>query len=159
MLMDVDSAGVRQDLTDDENLSRLSFCHVTQGVMGIGGELTALSAGQVEWLDRITRSCDRGHKVYCPDARAYTGEPLPEVLYVDYPADSPTGRGGVRKKVAFFNWSDHARTIGYSLAELGISQGEPVVDFWTGEAVRPEAGQLVARLRRRASRLMQVKRR
>lgn len=159
MLMDVDSAGVRQDMTDDENLSRLNFCHVTQGVMGIGGDLTALSAKQVEWLNRITQSCDRGHKVYCPDRRAFTGDPLPEVLYVDYPDDGPAGRRGVRKEVAFFNWSDHARTIGYSLEELGISQGEPIVDFWTGEAALPEGGQLVARLNRRASRLMQVKRR
>jgi len=159
LLMDVDSAGVRADLTDDENLSRLNFCHITQGVMGIGGDLTKLSETQLGWLDRITARCDRGRRVRCPDRRAFLGEPLPEVLHVDYPPDGPTGRAGVRKEVALFNWDDQPRTIGWALAALGIEPGEAIVDFWTGRPVGPADGQLVVSLAPRASRLVQVRRR
>ena len=160
LLMDVDSAGVNHDLTDDENLSRLSFCYITQGVMGIGGDLTKLSPRQLGWLQRITERPDRGHKVHCPDRRAFLAADaaaLPEALYVDYPPDSPTARGGVRKELAMFNWHDDARTIGYSLSALGIREGETILDFWTDQPVRAEGDQLAFRLNRRASRLLQVR--
>jgi len=157
LLMDVDSAGIRQDMSDDENLSRLAFCHITQGMMGLGGDLTELSAEQVGWLRRITDATDRGHKVRCPDRRAFTGEPLPDALYVDYPPDSRTAQAGVRKEIAFFNWSDEPTTIGYALTRLGLSGQEQIVDFWTGAPAGFADGQLVASLRPRASRLFQVR--
>ncbi len=156
MLMDVDSAGVRPDGSDDENLSRLNWCFITQGVMGIGGDLTELSDRQVAWLDRITGACDRGRKVRCPDRRAFLGEPLPEVLYVDYPGNSRTARSGVRKHVGFFNWDDEPRTIGYAAATLGIARASRVRDFWTHRPVALAGGQLTVRLNGRASRLLEV---
>ncbi len=156
LLMDVDSAGVRADLSDDENLSRLAFCYVTQGLMGIGGDLTRLSDAQLSWLDRITRRPDRGHKVRCPDRRAFTGEPLPEVLCVQYPPDGPTASAGVSAEVGFFNWDDEPKTIGRALERLGIAPGDRITDFWTGEPVAPSGEQLVVALRPRASRLLQV---
>jgi len=156
MLMDVDSAGICEEMSDDENLHRLNFCHITSGALNIGGDLTKLTETQLGWLKRITDHCDRGYKVHCPDRRAFAGEPLPEVLYVDYPPSSPTAAAGVRKEVAFFNWDDEPKTLGYSLGRLGISEADAVTDFWTGEPVAATDGQLVVSLRRRASRLLRV---
>ena len=157
MLMDVDSAGICADMNDDENLHRLNFCHITSGALNIGGDLTKLTEEQLGWLKRITDHCDRGYKVRCPDRRAFAGEPLPEVLYVDYPPSSPTAAAGARKEIAFFNWLDEPKTIGYSLDRLGISETDAVTDFWTGKPVAGADGQLVVSLRRRASRLLQVR--
>ena len=158
ILMDVDSAGIRQDLTDDENLSRLNWCYITQGLMGIGGDLTKLSPRQVGWLRRITDGCDRGHKVRCPDRRAFFGTPLPNALVVDYPAGSRRAAEGVVTEIAYFNWDDEPCTIGYSLSRLGVTADVVLVDFWTGETVPTAGGQLVAALNRRASRVFQVRR-
>jgi len=158
MLMDVDSAGIRLDMTEAENLSRLNWCFITQGVMGVGGDLTELSDQQIGWLRRITDSCDRGHKVRCPDRRAFTGDPRPEVLYVDYPPDSRAARSGIRKHVGLFNWGDEPRTVGYALSALGIAGDDRVRDFWTGEPVGLAGGQLAAALGGRASKLVEVRR-
>jgi hypothetical protein len=156
MLMDVDSAGIRQDMSDQENLSRLNWVFMTGGVVGIGGDLTELNAGQVGWLRKLTEHVDRGYKVRCPDRRAFTGSPLPEVLCIDYPAASPTARRGIAKHVGFFNWNDQPRTLGYSLTELGIAPGQAIRDFWTGQPVEPANEQLVCPLLARESRMLEV---
>ena len=158
LLMDVDSAGICPDSSDDEDISRLTFCFITQGMMGIGGDLTALSEAQLEWLDRISEAPDRGHKVRCPDRRAFTGEPLPDALYVDYPPDSRTARAGVVKHVALFNCDDRPRPIDYPLASLGIEAGESISDFWSGGQVAPAQSRLVVELAPHASRLLAVSR-
>ena len=158
LLMDVDSAGVCPGNTDDEDLSRLTFCFITQGVMGIGGDLTALSGRQIEWLDRISKAPDRGHKVRCPDRGAFVGEPLPEALYVDYPPDSRTARAGVVKHLALFNWLDEPRTIDYPLTSLGVRPGDRIRDFWSGKEVVPAQGRLAVELAPHASGLLAVSR-
>lgn len=87
-------------------------------------------------MRKLTDRCDRGYKVRCPDDRAFTGVPLPEVLDVDYPADSPTAQAGIRQSLALFNWTDEPRIISVPRARLGHTGPVAAENCWTGERER-----------------------
>ncbi len=155
-LLDADSAGICKECSDDENLTRLAFVHITQGVVGFGGDLPRLSKKHVGWFQRVLRRIDRGYRVWTPDQRAFYGIPLPNCYYVDYPPASPTFKAGIRKEIAYFNWSDTAVTIGYDTVALGIPKDSRIRDYWTGKQVKLQDGQLVAALRPHASAMFEV---
>lgn len=107
-------------------------------------------------MRKLTDRCDRGYKVRCPDDRAFTGIPLPDVLYVDYPADSPTRRAGICQSVALFNWSDEPQIISVRRARLGHSGPVQAEDFWTGERATMDGEFISQRLEGRSARLYDV---
>jgi hypothetical protein len=132
-LLNNDSVGIMPEHPDNENQFRFTWSYMNMGILETGGQMETWPDKWVCAMRKLTDRCDRGYRVLCPDDRAFTGVPLPEVLRVDFPADSPTGKSGVRQSVALFNWSDESRIVSVSRARLG--QDGPVVaeDFWTGE--------------------------
>lgn len=128
-----DSAGIMAEYPDHENEFRLTWCHMNMGLLETGGRMETWPEKWVRAMGKLTARCDRGHRVRCPDERAFTGIPLPESLFVDYPADSRTGQSGIRQSVALFNWSDEPKVISISLAHLGHTAPMRGENFWTGE--------------------------
>ncbi|MCF7855767.1 MAG: alpha-galactosidase [Candidatus Pacebacteria bacterium] len=128
-----DSVGVNLDCPDNENFFRLTWCWITMGIQEVGGFLEKLPRNYVDAMRVFTDNCDRGYRCLCPDEKAWRGEPLPEVLYVDYPKESRTFKGGVRKHVALFNWGDEARLVGAVNQRLELQGETKVRDVWTGE--------------------------
>jgi hypothetical protein len=100
---------------------------------------------------------DRGHPVRCPDEDAFTGKPLPKCLIVDYPPESLTGRRGIAKHFAFFNWTDKPQYTGYTAAELGVSGAVKARNFWTDEAVQFADDSICEWLAPRSARLYEVR--
>jgi hypothetical protein len=107
-------------------------------------------------MRKITDRCDRGYKVRCPDDKAFTGIPLPDVLYVDYPAGSPTAKAGVRQSVALFNWADEPRIISVLRSRLGHSGPVMAENFWTSERETLDGEFISKRLEMRSARLYDV---
>ena len=132
-LLNNDSIGVDPGSSDDENYFRFTWMHMNMGLMETGGEMQKWDPKWVAAMRKITDRLDRGWPVRCPDERAFTGEPLPESLVVDYPADSITGKLGVRQNLAFFNWTDEPALISVPRASLGHSGPVTAENFWTGE--------------------------
>lgn len=155
-LLNVDGIGWNPAIPDDENLHRLAFAFITMGSLEVDGRLEELPDDKIALLNKVMADMDRGHPVRCPDDDAFTGRPLPKCLYVDYPPESRTARRGIAKHIALFNWTDKARHTGYTAADLGLSGGETVRDFWTGENVELAEGAVAARLQPRSSRLLEV---
>ncbi len=126
-----DSAGIMAEHPDNENLFRLTWCHINMGLLETGGRMETWPEKWVAAMRKMTDRCDRGHRVRCADDRAFTGLPLPECLFVDFPSDSRTGRLGIRQSVAFFNWSDEPKIINVRRAELGHTGPVDAVCFWS----------------------------
>jgi hypothetical protein len=78
---------------------------------------------------------------------------LPEVLYVDYPSDSPTARAGIRQSVALFNWTDEPQIISVRRARLGHTSTVEGENFWTGKRERFDGEFISQRLEGRSARL------
>lgn len=133
LLLNQDSLGINPACPQNENRFRLTWCFITMGMLEVGGVLEALSAEGVDDLRKVTGRCDRGYPCRCPDERAFTGEPFPEVLTVDYPQGSPTRQRGVRQALAFFNWTDEPRVISVRRSALGHDGPVAAQDFWSGE--------------------------
>jgi hypothetical protein len=106
---------------------------MNMGLQETGGRMETWPEKWVQAMRKFTDRCDRGYRVKCPDDRAFTGLPLPEVLYVDYPEDSPTAQAGVRQSVALFNWTDEPKTVSVLRRRLGHTGPVQAEDFWTGE--------------------------
>ncbi len=135
-LLNNDSAGIMAEYPDHENEFRLTWSYINMGLLETGGRVETWPARWVAALRQLTDRCDRGWRVHCPDQRAFTGVPLPESLYVDFPADSMTARAGVRQSLALFNWSDEARVVSVPRRRLGHDGPVDAVNFWTGQRQR-----------------------
>jgi len=158
-LPNMDSFGWCDEASDDENLSRMAWCFITQGLLEFGGRLERLKPRQLALFARALAHPDRGHGCRVIDEAAYTGEPFPAVVAVDYPRTSRTWRRGIAHHVALFNWSDEPRMIGATWAQLGFTTRAALADFWSGEAYRSGAEGVFEVLRPHASRLIEVRRR
>jgi len=112
--------------------------------------------GKPDLLGKLLAHLDRGHKVRGLDERAFTGEPLPEILKVEYPEDSLNGRRGVRAHIAFFNWQDRERSVGGTREFLGIPPESAVTDYWTDKELA-NAAVVEAFLPPRSAQLMEIK--
>jgi hypothetical protein len=132
-LLNNDSVGIMAEYPDNENTFRLTWSFMNMGMIETGGRMETWPAKWVQAMRKLTDRCDRGYRVHCPDERAFTGLPLPEVLYVDYPAGSPTAQAGIRQSVALFNWTDEPRILAVPRARLGHECPVEVENFWTGE--------------------------
>ena len=132
-LLNNDSAGIMAGYPDNENYFRLTWSFMHMGMLETGGRMETWPERFVTAMRKLTDRCDRGYRCHCPDDRAFTGIPLPEVLYVDYPEDSRTARAGIRQSFALFNWTDEPRLIAIRRARLGHAGPVVVENFWTGE--------------------------
>ena len=155
-LFNGDSAGINPDCPENENMFRLTWCFVTMGMQEVGGRLEALLEPYRGALRKFTDRCDRGHRCRCPDERAFTGEPFPRVLVVDYPDGSPTRAAGIRQSVALFNWSDEPAVVAVSRARLGRAEPARAVDFWSGAAETFSGPFLLKELPARSARLFDI---
>ncbi len=143
-LLNNDSVGIAPDLPDNENQFRFTWMFMNMGLQETGGRMETWPEKWVKAMRKFTDRCDRGYRVKCPDDRAFTGVPLPEVLYVDYPADSPTAQSGVCQSVALFNWTDEPKTVSVLRSHLGHSGPVQAEDFWTDEQ-EPWDGEFISR--------------
>jgi len=131
-LLNTDSVGINLALPNNENFFRLTWCYITMGLIETGGRLEELPKLYFEAMKKLTERSDRGYPCRCPDKRAYTGVPLAECLYVDFPAKSPTGRQGIRQSIAFFNWTDQPCLVSVNRDDFGQPESVIAEDFWHG---------------------------
>jgi hypothetical protein len=155
-LLNNDSAGIMVEYPDHENVFRLTWSYMHMGMIETGGRMETWPARWLAAMRKLTDRCDRGYQVHCPDDRAFTGVPLPEALYVDFPADSPTGQAGVRQSVALFNWTDEPRIVSVRRARLGHDGPVDVENFWTGARSTWDDEFVTARLDGRSAVLFDV---
>ncbi|MDD5704985.1 MAG: alpha-galactosidase [Kiritimatiellae bacterium] len=154
-LPNMDSAGFG-DVPRNEQLMRLAWVFITQGVLEIGGQPERWTDEQIRLLRRLLARPDRGNRVRCLDERAFTGDGLPEMLAVDYPDDSPTRRDGVLTHLAFFNWSETTKAIGLRLEERFWLRRFKVKEYWTGKDRPVKDGILTDVLPPRSSALYEI---
>jgi hypothetical protein len=155
-LPNIDGIGWNQAIPDHENLHRLTYAFITMGSLEVDGRLEELPAARIAVLNRLLANMDRGHPVRCPDQAAFTGHPLPRALYVDYPPGSRTGKRGIAKHLALFNWTDQPQYVGFTAAELGLRGTVTARDFWTDQVVEFSGGEVCERLAPRSSRLYEI---
>lgn len=155
-LLDADSAGINLACPDHENLFRLTWCFITMGMQEIGGRLEALPEPWVRALRRFTDRCDRGYRCRCPDEEAFTGEPFPKALCVDYPDQSPTRAAGIRQSLALFNWRDEPAVVSVARRRLGHEGPVAAADFWTGAPLRFDSAFIVRELGPRSAELYDI---
>lgn len=129
MLLNMDSAGVG-DIPENEIYFRFNWVFITQGILELGGKFETLAPERLAMFRRLLENIDRGHRVRCPDERAFTGDGLPEILEVEYPEDSVMYRSGVKKHLAFFNWNEQKKCIG-----LPIGAKSFITEFWSGKKI------------------------
>ncbi|MDD5705480.1 MAG: alpha-galactosidase, partial [Kiritimatiellae bacterium] len=155
-LPNFDSAGVMAEYPDNENYFRLTWGFINMGLLETGGRMETWPEKWVKAMRKLTDRCDRGYRCRCPDDRAFTGVPLPEVLYVDYPDGSPTAAAGVRQSLALFNWNNEPRLIAVRRHRLGHAGPARAVNFWTGEEEEFNGEFLCKRLEGRSALLYDV---
>jgi hypothetical protein len=156
-LLNVDGLGVNESLTDDENIHRLTYGFITMGSLEIDGRLEELSSNHLEWVKKLCENIDRGFPVYSADEQAYTGHPLPKVLYVPYPQDSKTYKRGIKMHLALFNWDDEAQYVGVLKEKLELEGKIPMQNFWTGEEVEMDENGHCELLPPHSARLYEIK--
>jgi hypothetical protein len=152
-LLNNDSVGIMPQHPENENEFRFTWTFMNMGLIETGGRMETWPEKWVKAMRKLTDRCDRGYKVRCPDDKAFTGVPLPEVLYVDYPSDSPTARAGIRQSVALFNWTDEPQIISVRRARLGHTSTVEGENFWTGKRERFDGEFISQRLEGRSARL------
>lgn len=155
-LLNNDSVGIMANYPDNENQFRFTWMFMNMGLQETGGRMETWPEKWVKAMRKFTDRCDRGYKVRCPDERAFTGVPLPEVLYVDYPAGSPTAQAGIRQSVALFNWTDEPQIISVLRSRLGQTGPVTAENFWTGERATWDSEFLSQRLEGRSAQLYDI---
>lgn len=156
-LLNSDSVGINPRLPDNENFFRLAWIYITMGIIETGGRLEELAPRFFRAMKKIVDRGDRGYPCRCPEEDVYTGVPLPGVLFVTFPAQSPTVRSGIRQSVAFFNWSDQPKAISVERNRLGQPKQARAEDFWSGEEESWTQPFLTVELPPRSARLFDVR--
>ena len=156
LLLNTDSVGINPKLPDNENRFRLTWCYITMGIIETGGRLEQLSPDHLRDMKKVISRGDRGYPCRCPDLRAYTGDPLPEALYVDFPAESHTAKSGIRQSLALFNWTDTPRAVSVHRKQVGHPEKVRAVDFWTGNVETWDRDFITVELPPRSSRLFDL---
>jgi hypothetical protein len=155
-LLNNDSVGIMAEYPDNENEFRFTWTFMNMGLMETGGRMETWPEKWVQAMRKLTDRCDRGYRVHCPDDRAFTGVPLPEVLYVDYPTESPTAKAGVCQSLALFNWTDEPQIISLRRSRLGHAGPVKIENFWTGERETLDGEFITKRLDGRSALLFDV---
>lgn len=155
-LPNYDSVGIMPGYPANENTFRFTWMFINMGLLETGGRMETWPEEWVKAMRKLTDRCDRGYRCRCPDDRAFTGAPFPEVLYVDYPSESPTAKAGVHQSLAFFNWGDEPRVITVRRVRLGHRGPARAVNFWTGEREAFESEFISKRLEGRSALLYDV---
>lgn len=156
-LLNADSVGIMPDYPDNENYFRLSWCHITMGMLETGGKMEIWPEKWVNAMRKLTDRADRGYMVRCPDIKAFTGIPLPDVLYVNYPQQSKTWKAGIRQCFALFNWSDDCKIIVVKHSDLGHIGNVTAENFWTGDIENFNKDFIIKELQPRSALLYDVK--
>jgi hypothetical protein len=155
-LLNNDSVGIMAEYPDNENEFRFTWTFMNMGLMETGGRMETWPEKWVQAMRKLTDRCDRGYRVHCPDDRAFTGVPLPEVLYVDYPTESPTAKARVCQSLALFNWTDEPQIISLRRSRLGHAGPVKIENFWTGERETLDGEFITKRLDGRSALLFDV---
>ena len=154
-LLNMDSAGF-SDIPLNEQLFRFTWCFITQGIIEIGGKLEEHSQEQFDIFNKLLKNADRGNKVVCLDEKAFTGEPLPEILQVKYPEDSRMSKAGIKQHLAFFNWSNETKLISVTIKKAGISKQDILMNFWNNETIKTNDNFIIIELPEHSSVLYEV---
>lgn len=156
LLLNTDSVGINPNLPDNENIFRLTWCLITMGIIETGGRLEQFSPSQLRDMKKVVERTERGYPCRCPDARAFTGEPLPEALYVDFPPESSTAISGIRQSLAFFNWTEFPKAVSVDRKALGQPQMIRANDFWSDASEIWESRFITIELEPHSSRLFDL---
>lgn len=156
-LLNMDSAGFGP-VSHNEQLFRLTWVFITQGILEIGGKVEEFTPEQIGLFRKLLSRADRGHKVTCPDERAFTGDGLPEVLLVNYPEKTPGCQPGVNKHIAFFNWHDSPKAVSIPAEKIGVLTKDRIRNYWTGEAEQLQQNLLMAFLPPHSAALFEISR-
>jgi hypothetical protein len=129
------SAGFTFNLVapEHENFFRLTWQFIIMGAQAVAGQLDELPERYLSALQKLIARTERGFRCQCADEHAFTSEPLPEILFVDYPEDSDTFAQGIRQSIAIFNWDAEPKVISWRREKLGQKGPVQVINFWTGE--------------------------
>lgn len=157
-LHNLDGLGIQTELSDAENLHRLSYGFITMGSLEIDGEFEKLSPKHMDWLKRLCQEMDRGHAVTNLDQDVNTGRPLPKALMVTYPKDSKSYQRGIAKHIALFNWNDQEQWAGASSKAIGYEGQISVRDFWSDDIKNFGPEGIAECLPPRSSRLYEISR-
>jgi hypothetical protein len=133
-LLNMDSAGFG-NVPQNEQLFRLTWIFITQGMIELGGPVEHMPYGQLANWRKLLNNIDRGHKVRCLDEKAFTGTDMPEIFKIEYPEDSISYKNGIHSHIAFFNWEERAKPIGGERDYLGIASNASSIDFWSGKVI------------------------
>jgi len=151
LLLNMDSVGFGDKITEAEQFFRFNWVFITQGLFELGGKMENLTDKQFATLRKLFANIDRGHRVHYADEQAFRGDPLPECVQVSYPEGSRIRASGVKRHVAFFNWFDTKKVVGLEVAE------DDIKDFWTGAPVVKRDGMLTVTLPPHSSAMYAVK--
>lgn len=154
-LLNMDSAGFGP-VPENEQILRLTWVFITQGIIEIGGKLEELTQDKFKLFRKLLKNIDRGNKVVCLDKRAFTGDGMPESLMVAYPEESPWRKAGVKIHIAFFNWTDSPKAVSVPAEKAGLAKCDRISDYWTGEKCFLHDDLLLAFLPPRTSKLLEV---
>ena len=154
-LLNMDSLGFG-DNPEHEQVFRLNWCFITQGIMELGGVLEDHTPEQFAIFNKMLKNCDRGNKVHILDERVFTGETLPEVIQVKYSEEGPMKAAGIKQHIALFNWSDEPKLISVSVVKAGLTEKDELLDFWSGQSVECNGNFLSVELAAHASSLIEI---
>lgn len=129
-MLNMDSAGFG-DIPENEQIFRLTWIFITQGIIELGGPVENMPKKQIEMWRRMLQNIDRGNRVCCMDERAFVGDGMPEILKVEYSKDSISYKNGIYAHIAFFNWENYTKTIGREITYFDIPENASIVDFWS----------------------------
>lgn len=152
----LDSCMGKPEIPSVERRSRNAFAYVTGGMLEFSGPVETFTPEMREEYRTLSRRCDQGGRVTCPDRAALFGRPLPRILVRHHAPDSYTRREfGVSHTVGLFNWTEAPEVIGLPLSVLGLETAA-ARDFWTGTPVSVHEAALIALLPPRGHALLDV---
>ncbi|NLO75094.1 MAG: hypothetical protein GX100_13440 [candidate division WS1 bacterium] len=141
----LDSCMGQPEIPVEERRSRNAFAYLSAGMLEFSGPVETFTEEMREEYRVLSRRCDQGGRVTCPDRPALFGRPLPQILVRHHAPDSRTRREfGASHTVGLFNWSDEPTVVGLPLAVLGLGAQTPAHDFWTAAPVELHEGALVS---------------
>lgn len=112
-LLNMDSMGFGR-IPEHEQMFRLIWCFITQGVLELGGPVETMPENQIQLWRKLLSLSGRGLSVECPDENAFYNQGLPSML--------TSGRYR-----AYFNWSEEEEKV------FKLNRYEKPVEVFTGK--------------------------
>ncbi len=131
-----DSIGLLPGLNDTDFMFVVNFQTITRTLVEISGRFSKadLNKERLAVIQRATKYLNNGEDVFFAkfDYRE-TGMNLPNVVYIKSLFDEENSPKNART-VALFNAEEEAKEVSFTVADLGLAEGEYLFEnVWTGE--------------------------